>query len=184
MMKRRKFVISSLLIPAVSVIPTFGSSTGFSSKPFKVEAGKARYGKSLTLGKGVVDCKVSSTDTDGNLFVFESSQNPREEGIPLHMHADLDETFYVLEGSVKFKIGEEIYYLHPGDTVFAPRNIAHAWVTNSIEAAKMLIIVQGAGTMEAFFEEFASLKEITPDLVAAIYSRHNMVLMGPPLLAD
>jgi quercetin dioxygenase-like cupin family protein len=183
-MKRRKLIKSNLLIPAIAVIPNFVNGKNFNSKPFKVEAGKARNGKSLKIGQGILDSKISGKDTEGNLFVFESSQNSREEGIPIHMHPDIDETFYVLEGTVKFQIGEDVYYLKPGDTVFAPRNIPHAWVTNSKTASKILIIVQGAGKMEAFFEELANLKEFTPPVVAEIYTKHNMVLIGPPLMAD
>jgi mannose-6-phosphate isomerase-like protein (cupin superfamily) len=185
-MKRRNFVKSSLLIPAVSISPSLivAGEKQMDIKPIHVGSGQDRFGKKTQIGKAVLDCKISGKDTNGNLYVFESSQNYREEGIPLHMHPDLDETFYVLEGNVKIKIGDEIYRLAPGDTILAPRNIPHGWVTNSAIPSKILIIVQGAGKMEAFFEELSKLKEFSPPIVAEIYGKHNMILMGPPMEAD
>ena len=94
-MKRRKFVKSSLMVPALALIPNFVKGINLNSAPFKVEAGKARYGKSLNIGQAVLDCKISGKDTEGNLYIFESSRNSWEEGIPMHMHPDIDETFYV-----------------------------------------------------------------------------------------
>lgn len=185
-MKRRNFVKNSLIIPAVAISPSILSygETQMDGKPIHVASGQDRFGKKTQIGRSVLDCKISGKDTQGNLYVFESSQNYKEEGIPMHMHPDLDETFYILEGNVKIKIGEETFRLGPGDTLFAPRNIPHGWVTNSAFPSKLLIIVQGAGKMEAFFEELSKLKEFTPPIVAEIYGRHDMVLMGPPLEAD
>jgi quercetin dioxygenase-like cupin family protein len=185
-MKRRNFIKSSPLIPAVTTSPNLMIYGGIplDGKPIHVASGHDRFGKKTQVGRAVLDCKISGKDTNGNLYVFESSQNYREEGIPLHMHPDLDETFYILEGNVKIKIGEEKYRLGPGDTIFAPRNIPHGCVTNSATPSKLLIIVQGAGKMEMFFKELSKLKEFTPPVVAEIYDKHNMVLMGPPLEAD
>ncbi|WP_194777676.1 cupin domain-containing protein [Pararhodonellum marinum] len=185
-MKRRNFVKSGLLVPAVAFSPSLiaSSEKQMDGKPIHVGSGQDRFGKRIQIGKAVLDCKISGKDTNGHLYVFESSQNHREEGIPLHMHPDLDETFYVLEGNVKIKIGDEIYRLGHGDTILAPRNIPHGWVTNSATPSKILIIVQGAGKMENFFEELSKLKEFSPPIVSEIYNKHNMVLMGPPLEAD
>jgi mannose-6-phosphate isomerase-like protein (cupin superfamily) len=185
-MKRRNFVKNSLIIPAVAISPNILSygETLPDGKPIHVASGQDRFGKKIQIGKSVLDCKISGKDTHGILYVFESSQNHREEGIPLHMHPDLDETFYVLEGKVKITVGDETYRLGPGDTIFAPRNIPHGWVTNSAKPSKLLIIVQGAGKMETFFEEFSKLKEFSPPLIAEIYARYNMELMGPPLEPD
>jgi uncharacterized RmlC-like cupin family protein len=116
--------------------------------------------------------------------VVVSSNNPRNLGISLHLHQDLDETFYVLEGQVKFQVGDEILYLNPGDHLFAPRKVPHAWVCNSEEPAKILITSQPAGKMEEFFITLSELKTLTPEISGKLYQEHEMQILGPPLAAD
>ena len=51
-----------------------------------------------TVSPGV---KSDSTDTAGLLGVFEDTLAPWQSGPPLHLHAEMDEAFYVLEGGVE-----------------------------------------------------------------------------------
>jgi mannose-6-phosphate isomerase-like protein (cupin superfamily) len=46
---------------------------------------------------------------------------------PLHVHHADDEAWYVLEGRLRFRIGEEILEAGPGDAVLAPKGTPHAY---------------------------------------------------------
>jgi mannose-6-phosphate isomerase-like protein (cupin superfamily) len=184
-MERRNFVKNSLFFSLLS-FPNLGKLK-YSERPkkgIKVNAGADRFQKSLKIGSAILDCKVSGKDTDGDLYIFESINNVKNEGPPLHLHPDLDETFYILEGKLKFKVGDEILYLGVGDSIFIPRNVPHTFTSNTQQASKMLVIVQSAKSMEAFFEELSKVEKITPEIAVKIYQKHNMVLLGAPLTAD
>jgi len=48
---------------------------------------------------------------------------------PLHLHADEDETFYVLDGEVTVHIaGRDPIVLRAGQAAFAPRGVPHVYV--------------------------------------------------------
>ncbi len=46
---------------------------------------------------------------------------------PLHVHHADDEAWYVLEGALRFRLGEEECEAGPGQAVFAPRGTPHAY---------------------------------------------------------
>jgi mannose-6-phosphate isomerase-like protein (cupin superfamily) len=46
---------------------------------------------------------------------------------PLHVHHADDEAWYVLEGALKFRLGEEEREAGPGQAVFAPRGTPHMY---------------------------------------------------------
>ena len=46
---------------------------------------------------------------------------------PLHVHHADDEAWYVLEGVLRFRIGDEIYEAVPGSAVLAPKGTPHAY---------------------------------------------------------
>ena len=70
--------------------------------------------------------KVRGEQTDGSLTAFENLV-ASEDGPPLHTHANEDETIYVLEGEVRFKLGDAIRTGPSGPYVFIPRGTPHAW---------------------------------------------------------
>ena len=56
---------------------------------------------------GPLTFKVRGEQTNGALTVFENVIAPGD-GPPLHVHANEDETWYVLEGDLRFRLGSEI----------------------------------------------------------------------------
>lgn len=188
-MKRNHF-LSLLLIIAAAPTRTFAkiqSTLQRSDKGFKISRGEGRiYGHIETKGRlpGVVDLKVSGSDTDGNFAVFEQTVLAKGAGVPLHFHPEQDEMFYVLEGSYRFKVGDEMFDLQAGDSVFLPRKIPHAWMLLS-EKGTTHVLVQPAGELENFFLKLkASDHVLTPDEVDEISAESGMTVVGPPLILD
>lgn len=131
-----------------------------------------------------IDFKVLSEDTGGNLSVMVSSNNLKNTGPPMHIHPDFDETFYITEGEVKFKVAEEIYFLKVGDSIFIPRHIPHAFTITSDNPATFLIICQPSGKIENFFREYSKYDKITPDIAIKLMADNNMQVVGGPLSID
>jgi quercetin dioxygenase-like cupin family protein len=65
--------------------------------------------------------------------LWEDVRKPGSEP-PLHVHHASDETFYILEGAMRFLIGDQLHDAGPGDVVFAPRGIPHAFKMKSAVA--------------------------------------------------
>jgi quercetin dioxygenase-like cupin family protein len=156
-------------------------------KGFKVNAGDGREHGHIQL-KGVnaniLDLKVSGKDTDGELAIFEQTGLSPKRGTPLHVHFKQDEIFNVIEGEYHFIVGDEKFKLTAGDTIFLPRKVPHAW-TQISKHAKMNVIVQPAGKLEAFFLTMAAFKgEPTKEQIAKIFADHEMQIVGPPLILD
>ena len=152
-------------------------------KGFKVDAGKARNGKSISLFEGdTFFTKVSSRDTDGGLYVFESVR-VNEGGPPLHYHFEQDEWWYILQGEFLFKVGNETFTAKTGDSVFGPRMVPHAFAKVGKGEGKLLMLFQPAGKMEEHFKDISDgLTAKMTDEERKIFRKNNgFEVVGPPL---
>jgi quercetin dioxygenase-like cupin family protein len=87
-------------------------------------------------------------DTGGRLTVYEILFPP-DSGPPLHVHERDDEAFYVIEGSLSVRVGDEEFEAPAGSFTFQPRGIPHAFRSSS-EGARALLLVVPSG-LEGFF---------------------------------
>jgi len=156
-------------------------------KGFKVSSGEGRKHGHIQLkgvNSNILDVKVSGSDTNGGLAIFEQTSLSQGRGTPLHIHPSQDEVFYVIEGSYRFIVGGEKFSLVSGDSIFLPRAVPHAWTQASVKG-KMLVTLQPAGKLEQFFTTMAALDhEPTPAEVAKIFEANEMKVVGPPLKLD
>jgi quercetin dioxygenase-like cupin family protein len=81
----------------------------------------------------------SQPRTDGALTVIETVVEPGG-GPPLHRHPSLDETFYVLQGRLTFRVGAALFTALPGAAVFASRGTPHAYSNQSAEPVRAVIV--------------------------------------------
>jgi quercetin dioxygenase-like cupin family protein len=128
---------------------------------------------------GHVLFKVRGEQTSGRVTAFETSVAPGS-GPPLHVHANEDETLYVIEGEVRFKVGERLHNAAPGAFVFIPRGIPHAFANVGKRDARMLVHFTPSG-MEHFFERFSGLAGADSDTFARLGAETGMTVIGPPL---
>ena len=156
-------------------------------KGFKITAGEGRIHGHIQL-KGVnanmLDVKISGSDTNGDLAIFEQTSLSQGKGTPLHVHPNQDEIFYVVDGAYKFLVGDAKYDLKIGDSIFLPRNVPHAW-TQVAEKGKMIVVLQPAGKLESFFVTMAGMDhQPTQEEVAKVFADNEMKVVGPPLKID
>jgi len=151
------------------------------SQGFVVRRSAGRFGEQTVLG-GVSpnDLKVSGKDTGGALSVFEYTGREKG-GPPLHVHPLQDEIFYVVQGAYRFQCGRDRFELGAGDMIFLPRNVPHAFAQTT-DAGRLLFYFTPAGKMEDFFRALGALPgQPTPEAAAALFARHEMQVVGPPL---
>jgi mannose-6-phosphate isomerase-like protein (cupin superfamily) len=64
-------------------------------------------------------------------FVIVEWTDPGTSGYewiaPLHVHHGDDEAWYVLEGMLRFRLGDEVCEAGPGAAVWAPKGVPHAY---------------------------------------------------------
>lgn len=152
-------------------------------KGIMVRAGSDRFGKSTAPFVGdEFFCKVSTRDTDGDLYIFESTRQ-KEGGPPLHFHYEQDEWWYVLQGEFLIRVGEETYRAGAGDCVFGPRGVPHTFAKVGEGEARLIMLFQPAGKMEAFFRARSEgvLAKMTDEEVDAFRKAHGFEHIGPPL---
>lgn len=125
--------------------------------------------------------KVPTRETAAALFVFEHAGMGRG-GPPRHFHYEQDEWFYARKGEFAFEVGDERFTLRPGDSLFAPRMVPHVWACVGDEPGTLLLAVQPAGSMEAFFMENCAMDRLpTPEEADRSFAAHGMKVVGPPL---
>lgn len=88
---------------------------------------------------------VGSTDHD--LTIFEHREEFRSDrlpprGIPLHTHRSEDEAWYVLEGGLRFRFGNEEFDAPAGAGVLLPKGIPHTFWNPGPEPVRYLMIVR------------------------------------------
>ena len=148
-----------------------------------VPIGKDRHQENDLMIWGIIplSIKVSSKDTGGMLFVFEH-RDMGKGGPPRHVHHEQDEWFYALAGEYLVEVGDERFRLTPGDSLFAPRRIPHAWAQVSDEPGTLLMALTPAGTFETFIRDAARLTTVpTRQELAQAFEAHGMTITGPPL---
>jgi quercetin dioxygenase-like cupin family protein len=93
---------------------------------------------------------VTGEESGGAYFAMEALV-PSGGGPPPHIHEREDETFYVLEGSCSFRLGDRVVVAGPGDFVFVPRGAVHRFRNEGPETARLIITFTPSG-IEHFFE--------------------------------
>src|SRR3954466_13029495 len=107
--------------------------------------------------------------------IFESVIAPGD-GPPLHLHRNEEEALYVLDGTFRFQLGEEIVEAPRGSMMFAPRGVPHCFQHVGAEP-RALLITFSPGGMERFFELTGS----DPAKFAEAAAQVGMEVVGPSL---
>ena len=65
--------------------------------------------------------------TTGDAFEFFELRVQPGGGPPDHMHRDHDEAYYLCAGSLRFRLGDQLFTATAGTYVFVPQGTAHAF---------------------------------------------------------
>jgi mannose-6-phosphate isomerase-like protein (cupin superfamily) len=147
-----------------------------------VPAGGDRFRRQREVfGSRTIDLKVSTLDTNGGLCIVEITYNLKG-GPARHLHHGQEEWFYVVQSEYVIEVGDERYELGPGDSVLAPRKVAHVWAHVGGGTGRLIAALQPAGEIEAFFGELAKLGNSPQrEELQRVFSSHGLKLTGPPL---
>jgi mannose-6-phosphate isomerase-like protein (cupin superfamily) len=89
-------------------------------------------------GHRVANVEFLARTADTPRFNFSIITKQPGEGPPLHVHADEDDAFYILEGDMTFLFGGEAVAAPPGTFVLVPPGVRHGFRNDGATAVRML----------------------------------------------
>jgi quercetin dioxygenase-like cupin family protein len=123
--------------------------------------------------------KATGNDTQGHLTAFESSY-PAGVPHPLHIHHDAIESFYMLEGTCRLLVGDEVVTAPRGAFVSVPRGVPHGLVPIGGPARALVMFTPAA--MEGFWEELhaaAAAGTLDQARLESLGRYYHLEFMGP-----
>jgi quercetin dioxygenase-like cupin family protein len=136
-----------------------------------------------TVAGGSVTIRLRSEQTGDTLALIENVLPAGFGGMPLHVHPGFDEAFYVLDGELTFRVGDEVIAAAPGALVFVPGDVPHTFAELSGAPARFLLWTTPGGH-ERYFDAMADHLEsgvqLGSELFAGLWAEHGVVPVGSP----
>lgn len=120
--------------------------------------------------------KATAEATAGRFFVSECDLAPGFAGPPPHVHDELVDSFYVLEGTLTIVAGQETFELGPGGFACALPGTRHTFANRSGERVRFLNI-NAPGGFEQYMRDLAAAAAsgpMTSERMGEIASRYDV----------
>jgi uncharacterized cupin superfamily protein len=95
---------------------------------------------------------------------------------PLHLHRGDDEAWYVLDGVLRLKVGDDDVELRAGSGVLVPRGTPHTYWNPGPDRVRYLLIM--TSRIYQLIQDIHGMKERTPAALRAVFERHDSELVG------
>jgi len=95
-------------------------------------------------------------------FEFEAVVPPGVAGPPPHRHRGATESFTVLEGVLRVRVGGWTSLLHPGDGIVVPPGVTHSFGNGGDGPVRVRTVETPAGPLEEQFRILASAGRLPP----------------------
>ncbi len=136
-------------------------------------------GEVHAMGPNEIAIKATSEDTAGGFFLSESTIAAGFPGPPPHVHDRLHDMFYVLEGTLTVRLGEEEREAPPGTFVCVPPGTVHTFA-NRGDAPVRFLNFNIPGGWEDYMRELAAAARSgtppTPEEIGKIAARYDFRL--------
>ncbi len=111
-------------------------------------------GHSVLLRGSKVTFKVRSDQADGASCAEFAAAPGFDTG--LHLHRKLEEAFYVLDGELELRAGDQAHRAGPGALMFVPPGVPHAFSNPTDTPATLLLLMSPPGH-DRYFAELADI---------------------------
>jgi quercetin dioxygenase-like cupin family protein len=132
-------------------------------------------GETILLGTTQLRILEDGSTTGHRLGIGETILAPHTDGPPQHRHAQHDEGFYVISGTVRFTVGQKPYDATAGTLVMIPPGAPHTFANLTDQPAVML----STFTPDLYVQYFRDLQdmitggqELTPQASIQTMSRY------------
>jgi mannose-6-phosphate isomerase-like protein (cupin superfamily) len=112
---------------------------------------------------------------------------------PLHVHDNLDDTWYILEGQMVVRCGDEQLVAGAGHWVSMPRGVPHTFLVVGEHEARILLVHDNASFRDLIREvavpaptQIVPTQPLFPSMeeMARAAGAHDLRPIGPPLSAE
>jgi quercetin dioxygenase-like cupin family protein len=133
----------------------------------------------IKIGQLEINFLLESSQTSGQITMFEFSV-PVGAKVPLpHYHENFDETIYGIEGVMTFTIDGKTIDIQSGQTLFFPRGATHGFNNHGEINAKALAIVNPGLIGPEYFIDLAEIVNAggSPDVdkIKAVFKKYGLV---------
>lgn len=104
------------------------------------------------------------------------ASEPRRYIAPLHVHRADDEAWYVLEGTLAFRLGDDELEVRAGGAAVAPRGTVHTYWNPRAEPARYLLVM--TPRLAALIDALHAPDEGRS--MDAVFEAHESTLLGWP----
>jgi mannose-6-phosphate isomerase-like protein (cupin superfamily) len=125
--------------------------------------------------------RTTSAATGGVYTMFEAVAEPRN-GVPMHVHANEDEHFLVLEGALHMANGDARLDVPAGAAITVQKGVPHAWANLGDTPVRFLIIFSPGRIEEMFMKIAASGGDVAVN--AAASDQFGTTVVGPVLAPE
>lgn len=118
---------------------------------------------------------------------------PVGSSAPLHVHDSLDDTWYILDGEMVVRCGDDTRSVGAGDWVSMPRGVPHTFRVVGTHDARILLVHDNA-TFRDLIRDLgvpAQAHVVPPqpmfppmDELARVAASHDLTPVGPPMSAE
>lgn len=123
----------------------------------------SQAGQTIHVLGDTVQIKLKSQDSASSMAVVVVEVPPSGQ-VPPHTHAQEEESYYMLEGSITLHLGSEAFAIAPGDFVHIPAGTVHGYINPSNQAARFLAWTIGGAIDQFFIEMSEQIRAIPEDL--------------------
>jgi quercetin dioxygenase-like cupin family protein len=126
-----------------------------------------------------ISAKIINSDTSP--FTILDMRIKPGFGAPAHVSATEDKLFIVLEGTLKYRIGDSTEVVEHGARVQVPRGMVHGFTNVGVGDARH-ILVSTPRRHEEFFRDLHNIPEPREQhmhLLPGIAERHDQTIVGP-----
>jgi len=99
--------------------------------------------------------KATAAATDGRFSLMERTLPPGGRMPPAHRHVGNDEAYFVLDGTVEFHVGDEVFDGAPGTFVLVEAGEGHTFGNTSAAPARLLVL--HAPALDGYFADLEVL---------------------------
>jgi quercetin dioxygenase-like cupin family protein len=135
-------------------------------------------GEGRIVNLGVIQMRflaAGEATTNGAFTLAEFTGGQGPWTVP-HVHREMQESFFVLDGEFTFTVGEQKIHAGPGSYILVPPGTRHE-ITAGADGGRFLTLMVPGGLEEMFVE----LADLPPDSItdpavrAAISARHDSI---------
>ena len=138
-------------------------------------------GEVITLGppnSGKITILIDPKNTGEQRFCMLIQELDAGAVVPVHLHEREEQVLFFYSGHGKAILGDTEMEVHPGTTVYSPRQVWHGFTNTGTEPLCVLETTSPAGAENVFREIGAIAAAASPETLIAIATKYSVRFKG------